>query len=73
MASSERSSSDLPEYTLFQIEKTFFINKNKFLCEKWKYLGYIFAVLFFEMLSKFNDFVNSDDCIGKIKSKSIGL
>ena len=28
---------------------------------------------FFELLQKFNDFVNSDDCIGKITSKSISL
>ena len=43
MVSSERSNSDLSEYTLFQISK------------------------------KFSDFVNSDDPIGKITSKSIRL
>ena len=28
---------------------------------------------FFKLLLKFSDFVNSDDCIGKITSKSIRL
>jgi len=32
-----------------------------------------FRIFFLELLAKFNDFVNSDDCIEKIASKSIGL
>ena len=32
-----------------------------------------FFVVFLEILLKFRDFVNSDDCIGKITSKSIIL
>ena len=31
----------------------------------------IFFCSFFEIIPKFSDFVNSDDCIGKILSKSI--
>ena len=61
MASSKRSSSDLSEYTLIQIEMCIFlIYKNKFLSEKKN------AVLF-EIHPKFTDFVNSDDYILKIK------
>ena len=41
--------------------------KNQFLGEKLIFLD------FFEILPNFNDFVNSDDCIGKITSKSIRL
>ena len=36
MVSSERSSSDLSEYTLFVIKKYMFTYKNQFLGEKWK-------------------------------------
>ena len=34
---------------------------------------WFFGVFFFEILPKFSDFVNSDDWIGKITSKSIKL
>ena len=62
MISSERSSSDLSEYTLFQIDKNICMDKNKFLGENWTIL-----------LSKFSDSINSDNCIGKTTSISIRL
>ena len=69
MVSSERSSSDLTEYIFyFKLEKYYFIYKNNFIDEKW-----IFFAFFFKLLSKFRNFINSDDCIGKIQSKSIRL
>ena len=46
----------------------FLIYKNQFLYEK--YLGF-FLQFFFKLLPKFSNFINSDDCIGKIKSKAI--
>ena len=55
MVSSERSSSDLPEYILSE--------KNQFLDEKLNLL-----IIFFEIIPKYSDFVNSDDCIGRAKS-----
>ena len=61
MVSSERSSSDLSEYTYFKIFKYCFIYNNTFLGEKLK------------LMPEFSDFINSDDCIGKITSKSIKL
>ena len=33
----------------------------------------LFCRFFFELLSKFSDIINSDDCIGKITSKSVRL
>ena len=71
MASSERSSSDLSEYTLFQSKKIFFIYKNPFLGEKWKILH--FLAVFFQILSKFSDLANFVDYIGKTTSKFIRL
>ena len=35
--------------------------------------NYFFSVFFFKLLPKLIDFINSDDCIGKIISKSIRL
>ena len=32
-----------------------------------------FFAVFYEILPKFSDFINSDDCIGKITSKSMRL
>ena len=61
MVSSDRSSSDRSKYTLF------IFKKNQFLGEKWKIIGFLFAV-HKEILPKLSDFVNSDDCIGKITS-----
>ena len=37
-----------------------------------KYFRFFLAV-FFEIVPKFSDFVNSDDCIGNITPKSIRL
>ena len=55
MVSSERSSSDLLEYTLFQIQKVFLIYENKFLIEK---LFFWFSVaVAFKMLPKISDFI----------------
>ena len=42
--SSDRSSSDLSKYSLFQIQKYFVIFKNKFLGEKRKIVGLFFVV-----------------------------
>ena len=58
MVSSERRSRDLSEYTLFKNKKKFY--KNQFLGEIcW------FFCSFFKLLTKFSDFINSDDCIKK--------
>ena len=64
MIPSERSSSNLSEFTLFQMENYFLINKNQFLGKRMKT---------FKLLLKVSNFINSDDCIGKIISKSIRL
>ena len=69
MTSSERYYSDLLRYTLFQSKIIFVIYKNQFLVEKWKILGLFFTDSS-EILSKFINFLYSDDCIGKITSKS---
>ena len=53
----------LSECTLFQV-KICFIYKNLFLGEKWKIMCVFFAV-FFKLLPKYRNFVNSDNCIGK--------
>ena len=46
--------------------------KNQFLGEKFKNCRFFLAI-FFKLFLKLNDFINSDDCIGKIISKSIRL
>ena len=56
-----------------EIEKKFNSYKNQFLGEKLKKLVSFFFVVFFKILLKFSDFVISDNCIGKIISKYIGL
>ena len=72
MFSLEKSCSDLSEYTLFQIKNIFFIYKNQFLGENW--IFNFFWAVFFKLLPKFfTDFINSDNCMGKITSKSIRL
>ena len=39
-----------------------------------KYFMFIFfAVFFFKLLPKLNDFINFDDCIGRITTNSIRL
>ena len=40
---------------------------------KKKLLRFFLSVFFFKLLPKFSGFINSDDCIGKITSKSIRL
>ena len=50
MVSSERSSSDLPEYTLFQIENIFFYLKKSNLIE-------FFFFVFFEILPRIRDYI----------------
>ena len=70
VASSERSSSDLPEYTLFLIQINHFIYNNQFLGEKLNSLSFAF---FFEILPKFSEFVNSDHCEAKNHIQSIRL
>ena len=61
MVTSERSISDLSEYTSFQIQQYFCIYIDKFLGEKLKCF-ILFAVLF-EILPKLGDYVNSVDYI----------
>ena len=56
----------------FKFKIYFFIYKNHFLGEKLFFLEF-FLTLFFKLVLKFSDFINSDDCIGKITSKSIRL
>ena len=74
VVSSERPRSDLSEYILSQIKKNiFFIYTKQFLSEKLEICFLFFAFFFLEILPKFSDFINSDDWIGKIASKSIRL
>ena len=74
MVSSERSCTNLSEYSLFKNQNIFFTDKYQFLNEKWKVSGVLFLVFFFKILSKFSDFVNSDNFIGKIdETNSIGI
>ena len=68
---SERSSIELSEYILFQIQKIFFIYKNQSIGFKKKIFK--FFLQFFFKLPKFSDFIYSEDCIGKITLKSIRL
>ena len=72
MVSSKIFSLDLSEYNSFKIVKIFFIFKNHFIGTKWKCLGFYFAI-FYNLLPNFRAFINSDDCIGNIASKSIKL
>ena len=55
--------------TIFQ-NQNFFFNKNQFWFEKL--FSRFFLVHFFTLFPKFSDLINSNDCIGKITSKSIG-
>ena len=74
MVSSERSSSDLSEYTVCQIKKYSIhsIHLKSILGEKKKKIGY-FLHFFFRNTSKSSDFKNSVDYIGKNTSKSFRL
>ena len=73
MVSSVRSSSDLSECNLFQIEEIFFIYNNQFLFEKIKMFSFFCCSFFFKLLPKHSDYINSDDCIEKITTKSIKI
>ena len=73
MAPLERYSSDLSEYTLFQIQKIFSIYKTQILGEKGKFEGFFLHFFFFKLFPKLSDLLNSDDCIEKNTSKSIRL
>ena len=55
-----------------QFKKYFFIYKNWFLGEKWFFKPFSCS-FFFKLLSKFRDFINSDECMRKITSKSIRI
>ena len=57
-------------YSTANENKSFVIDTNNFLCEK---LQTSFSILFFNLPPKFSDFINSDDFIGQITSKSIRL
>ena len=46
MVSSEISSSNLSEYTLFQMQNYFFYYENQFLSKKWKKCRFCLAVFF---------------------------
>ena len=72
MVSLERSCSDLSGSTVLKIKKIFyFIYKNLFLIKN-EYLQ-VSSGSFFQILPKFTDFVNSNECIGRITSKSMRL
>ena len=73
MVPTERSRSDLSGNT--QSISNFiniFFYLHELYGEKRKMLG-VFLHIFSEIYPKFSDFVNSDDCNGKIKSKYIRL
>ena len=71
MVPSERSSWVLSEYALLYIKKLFLqFKKSIFRC-KMKFFRFFYAV-FFILLPKFTDFINSDDCIGKFTSNLSG-
>ena len=72
MVSSEISSSDPSAYTLFHIEKIIFNYENQFLREKWKHLGFLLQ-FFSNYFQNLAFFLNSDDFVGKITSKSLRL
>ena len=57
----------------FKFLEWFFIYKNQYIGEKLPFLGFIFAVFFIKLLPNVSYFINSDDCIRKITSKSIWL
>ena len=65
--------SELSECTLIKIEKIFFINKNQFSGTKLKIEFFSCLNFFSPNTSKFSYFIHSDDCVGKIRSKSIRL
>ena len=64
MVSLERSSWDLSECILFYIEKIFFQLLKLIFMWKMNIFRFFLAV-FFKLLPKFTDFINSDNCIEK--------
>ena len=62
MVPSERSSSDIPEYTLFQNFKIYivFLYKKQFLGEKLNFFIFFGSFFVLEIFIKFGDFVNYD-------------
>ena len=69
IVSAERSFSDLSELTLSYAGKIFLYLKRKYLGEKMRCISsFIWKVV---ILPKYSDFVNSDDCNGKISSRSV--
>ena len=73
MVISERSNSNISKYTPFKIQNIFFYIRNEFLGEKLKNCRVFFCSFFSKYLQKISDFVNSDDCIGKVTLESIRL
>ena len=59
-------SSDLSEYAIF---KLLFFSLIKINFEVKNETFYVFSSSFYKLLSKFSDFLNSNDCIGKLTSK----
>ena len=70
MVSSEKSSSGLSENTYLKWNKIFYLFIKMRFWWNIKMLGFF---IFIKLLPKFNDFINVDDCIGKITSKSIRI
>ena len=66
MVSSEISRSEI------YICKYFFFYKNKFACEKMKFIRIYLKFFLFKLLSTYRDFINSGDCIENISLKSMG-
>ena len=57
----------------FNWKKYFFIYKSSFYVKKLNIWGFCLVFFFLEILPTFSDFKNSNDCITKIRSKSIRL
>ena len=73
MVSSDRFGLHLSKSTLFYKIIYFSIYKNEFPGEKNKKMYEYFFSFFLNLIPNFSDFVNSDDCIGKLGLKSITL
>ena len=64
--------SNLSEYTLFKkMYKYFLSTRIIFYVKKEKIVG--FLVVFFNLYPKFDNFINSDACIGKVTYEYIRL
>ena len=74
--SPKRSLSDISEsISLFKFWKMFFFYINPYIDENIIFLefncNFFFFLFFIKLLTKYSAFVNSDDCIGNISSRSI--